>query len=84
MDELADRYEAAELNRSGFRLYRKFRPAVRYGNEGFLVPFACSRSARVIAASGNLLRDRRSVASGHFVARQRYHSARLLAAQQPP
>jgi hypothetical protein len=28
------RYEPAELNRIGFRLYEKFRPDVPYGNEG--------------------------------------------------
>jgi len=31
MDELANRYEPAELNRIGFRLYEKFRPDVPYG-----------------------------------------------------
>jgi hypothetical protein len=35
MDELASHYEAAELNRIGFRLYEKFRPDVPYGNEGW-------------------------------------------------
>ena len=35
MDELASRYEPAELNRIGFRLYEKFRPDVPYGNEGW-------------------------------------------------
>jgi hypothetical protein len=35
MDELANRYEPAELNRIGFRLYEKFRPDVPYGNEGW-------------------------------------------------
>jgi hypothetical protein len=36
MDELANRYEPAELNRIGFRLYeKKFRPDVPYGNEGW-------------------------------------------------
>ena len=34
IDELASRYEPAELNRIGFHLYEKFRPAVPYGNEG--------------------------------------------------
>jgi hypothetical protein len=35
MDELANRYEPAELNRIGFRLYEKFRPDVPYGNESW-------------------------------------------------
>jgi hypothetical protein len=36
MDELASRFEPAELNRIGFRrLYEKFRPDVPYGNEGW-------------------------------------------------
>ena len=35
LDELASRYEPAELNRIGFRLYEKFRPDVPYGNEGW-------------------------------------------------
>jgi hypothetical protein len=35
MVELADRYEPAELNRIGFRLYEKFRPDVPPGNEGW-------------------------------------------------
>jgi len=35
MDELASRYEPAELNRIGFRLYEKFRPDVPYGAEGW-------------------------------------------------
>jgi len=35
MDELASRYEPAELNRIGFRLYEKFRPDVPYGTEGW-------------------------------------------------
>jgi hypothetical protein len=35
MEELADRYEPAELNRIGFRLYEKFRPDVPPGNEGW-------------------------------------------------
>jgi hypothetical protein len=35
MDELADRYEPAELNRIGFRLYEKFRPDAPYGTEGW-------------------------------------------------
>ena len=35
MDELASRYDPAELNRIGFRLYEKFRPDVPYGNEGW-------------------------------------------------
>jgi hypothetical protein len=35
MDELASRYEPAELNRIGFRLYEKFRPDVPPGNEGW-------------------------------------------------
>jgi hypothetical protein len=35
IDELANRYEPAELNRIGFRLYEKFRPDVPYGNEGW-------------------------------------------------
>ena len=36
MDELANRYEPAELNRIGFRLYEKFRPDVPPGNEGWV------------------------------------------------
>jgi hypothetical protein len=35
MDELANRYEPAEFNRIGFRLYEKFRPDVPSGNEGW-------------------------------------------------
>jgi len=35
MDELASRYEPAELNRIGFRLYEKFRPDVPYGADGW-------------------------------------------------
>ena len=35
MDELANRYEPAELNRIGFRLYDKFRPDVPPDNEGW-------------------------------------------------
>ena len=35
MQELAERYEPAELNRIGFRLYEKFRPDVPPGNEGW-------------------------------------------------
>ena len=35
MEELAERYEPAELNRIGFRLYEKFRPDVPPGNEGW-------------------------------------------------
>ena len=35
MEELADRYEPAELNRIGFRLYETFRPDVPPGNEGW-------------------------------------------------
>jgi hypothetical protein len=34
MEELAARYEPAELNRIGFRLYERFRPEVPAGNEG--------------------------------------------------
>jgi hypothetical protein len=35
MDEFANRYEPAELNRIRFRPYEKFRPDVPYGNEGW-------------------------------------------------
>ena len=35
MDELASRYEPAELNRIGLRLYEKFRPDVPYGDKGW-------------------------------------------------
>jgi hypothetical protein len=35
MEELAGRYEPAELNRIGFRLYEKFRPDVPPGSEGW-------------------------------------------------
>jgi hypothetical protein len=35
MEELAGRYDPAELNRIGFRLYEKFRPDVPPGNEGW-------------------------------------------------
>ena len=35
MEKLAARYEPAELNRIGFRLYEKFRPDVPPGNEGW-------------------------------------------------
>jgi hypothetical protein len=34
MDELASRYESAELNRIGFRLYEKFRPDVPLATKG--------------------------------------------------
>ena len=35
VDDLASRYEPAELNRIGFRLDEKFRPDVPYGTEGW-------------------------------------------------
>jgi hypothetical protein len=35
MEALADRYDPAELNRIGFRLYERFRPEVPPGNEGW-------------------------------------------------
>jgi hypothetical protein len=35
MEELASRYEPAELNRIGFRLYERFRPEVPAGNAGW-------------------------------------------------
>lgn len=35
MEELASRYEPAELNRIGFRLYEAFRPDVPPGNAGW-------------------------------------------------
>jgi hypothetical protein len=35
MEELASRYDPAELNRTGFRLYERFRPDVPQGNEGW-------------------------------------------------
>jgi anti-sigma-K factor RskA len=35
MEPLASRYEPAEVNRIGFRLYEKFRPEVPAGNEGW-------------------------------------------------
>ena len=35
MEELADRYDAAELNRIGFRLYERFRPDIPPGNAGW-------------------------------------------------
>jgi hypothetical protein len=35
MEELAARYEPAEPNRIGFRLYEKIRPDVPPGNEGW-------------------------------------------------
>jgi hypothetical protein len=35
MAELARRYEPAELNRIGFRLYERFRPEIPPGNEGW-------------------------------------------------
>jgi hypothetical protein len=35
INELASRYEPAELNRIGLSLYEKFRPAVPYGTEGW-------------------------------------------------
>ena len=35
MEALAARYEPAEINRIGFRLYEKFRPEVPPGNEGW-------------------------------------------------
>jgi hypothetical protein len=35
MQQLAERYDPATLNRIGFRLYEKFRPDVPPGNEGW-------------------------------------------------
>jgi hypothetical protein len=35
MVELADRYEPAELNRIGFRLYERFRPEIPHGSPGW-------------------------------------------------
>jgi hypothetical protein len=35
METLASRYEPAEVNRIGFRLYEKFKPEVPAGNEGW-------------------------------------------------
>ncbi|HXE18656.1 MAG TPA: hypothetical protein VN629_03525 [Castellaniella sp.] len=35
MEELAARYEPAELNRIGFRLYERFRPEIPAGNAGW-------------------------------------------------
>jgi hypothetical protein len=35
METLASRYEPAEVNRIGFRLYERFRPEVPTGNEGW-------------------------------------------------
>ena len=35
MEELADRYDAAELNRIGFRLYERFRPDIPPRNAGW-------------------------------------------------
>jgi hypothetical protein len=35
MEELAGRYEPAELNRIGFRLYERFRPEIPAGNAGW-------------------------------------------------
>ena len=35
MEELASRYEPAELNRIGFRLYERFRPEIPTGNAGW-------------------------------------------------
>jgi hypothetical protein len=35
MEAVAARYEPAELNRIGFRLYERFRPEVPAGNEGW-------------------------------------------------
>jgi hypothetical protein len=35
MEELADRYDPAELNRIGFRLYEKFRPEIPTGSPGW-------------------------------------------------
>ena len=35
MEELAARYEPAELNRVGFRLYETFRPEIPPDNEGW-------------------------------------------------
>ena len=35
MEALAARYEPAELNRIGFRLYEKFRPEIPPGNDGW-------------------------------------------------
>jgi hypothetical protein len=46
MDELASRYEPADLNRIGFRLYEKFRPDVPYGNEGWGKRAVLRRSGR--------------------------------------
>ena len=35
MEELADRYDPAELNRIGFKLYEQFRPDIPPGNPGW-------------------------------------------------
>jgi hypothetical protein len=35
METLASRYDPADLNRIGFRLYERFRPEVPHGNEGW-------------------------------------------------
>lgn len=35
MEDLAGRYDPAELNRIGFRLYERFRPEVPPGNDGW-------------------------------------------------
>lgn len=48
IEELADRYEPAALNRIGFRLYEKFRPDVPPDNEGWgteaVLEVECSRA----------------------------------------
>jgi hypothetical protein len=35
METLANRYDPAELNRIGFRLYEQFRPEIPPGNAGW-------------------------------------------------
>jgi hypothetical protein len=50
MAELAGRYEPAELNRIGFRLYETFRPDVPPGNEGWGAK-AVLEVAKILAAT---------------------------------
>ena len=50
MKTLADRYEPAELNRIGFKLYERFRPEVPAGNEGWAAK-AVLQTDKILAAT---------------------------------
>jgi len=63
MEELAGRYEPAELNRIGFRLYETFRPEIPPGNKGWGARAALQvdkivAATRVQAPPNNILRRR--------------------------